>query len=70
MENNMEEKKNNQVQALDDDALENVAGGISYPDDQKRCWVCRNCGTRWIARSAEKCKRCGSSNLSLGKWKT
>ena len=25
--NNMEEKKNNQVQAMDDDALENISGG-------------------------------------------
>ena len=27
MENNMEEKKNNQVQAMEDEALENVSGG-------------------------------------------
>ena len=67
----MEEKKNNQVQALDDDALENVAGGWSvYVDRSKFAyqWICRDCWKDGLSKfTPEKCEKCGSSNLVIRK---
>ena len=58
----MEEKKNSQVQALDDDALENVAGGklhlTNYPSKEPVWeWECSNCGH--VEVSTTKPSKCG-----------
>ena len=67
MENNMEEKKNNQVQALDDDALENVAGGrvIFSNSSKKFYWKCMDCGNCFttMTSATEKCESCGGKKL-------
>ena len=72
----MEEKKNNQVQAMDDDALENIAGGrivnggMDYSKQEYVYpWDCRNCGRMGenYRYPPVKCDRCGSSNLYIYK---
>ena len=65
----MEGKKNNQVQALDDDALENVAGGFIVHGNCSKIfyyWMCLDCGEYDTnTYSPKKCEKCGSSNLSI-----
>lgn len=51
----MEKKKNSQVQAMDDEMLENVAGGKKK--QKLKRWVCTKC-TRFIDSSYCPTERC------------
>ena len=56
----MEEKKNNQVQAMDDDKLENISGGFTY-DNQTHCKFCGRPG-------ATLCRDCRKFQRDLESW--
>ena len=55
------------LQALDDEQLDMVAGGTGEDEENKVLYLCKNCGTPWkTAGEYTVCQFCGSTQIVSG----
>ncbi len=68
MGNKIIDKENRrELQALDDEQLNMVAGGTGEDEENEVLYLCQNCGTPWrTAKEYTVCRFCGSTKIVSG----